>query len=79
MSFELDNDTGTIFKNKDKSSDKHPDYTGKIKLDGTERQIALWLRESKNGTKYMFAKVSDFQAKEEKKEPVEEFSDEIPF
>ena len=55
-----DTNRGAIFKN-DKTADNQPDYTGKINVDGVEKRIALWIRESKSGTKYMSAAISDPQ------------------
>jgi len=55
-----DTNRGAIFKN-DKTSDNQPDYTGKINVDGVEKRIALWIRESAKGTKYMSAAISDPQ------------------
>lgn len=42
---------GTLFKNDLKQSYKHPDFTGTINIDGKEKRIAGWNRESKNGDK----------------------------
>ena len=55
-----DTNRGAIFKN-DKTADNQPDYTGKINVDGVEKRIALWIRESKSGNKYMSAAISDPQ------------------
>jgi hypothetical protein len=55
-----DTNRGAIFKN-DKTADIQPDYTGKINVDGVEKRIALWIRESKSGNKYMSAAISDPQ------------------
>jgi len=55
-----DTNRGAIFKN-DKTADNQPDYTGKINVDGVEKRIALWIRESAKGTKYMSASISDPQ------------------
>ena len=46
------NNTGALFKNDKKANDKHPDYKGKAVVDGVEKEIAIWVRESKTGTKY---------------------------
>lgn len=46
--------TGAIFKN-DKKSDGAPDYKGSINVDGVMKDIALWLRTSKDGTKKYFS------------------------
>ena len=54
-----DTNRGAIFKNDNKNADNQPDYTGKINVDGVEKRIALWVRESAKGTKYMSAAISD--------------------
>lgn len=54
MAFELKNGSGALFKNAEKKTEKHPDYTGQIKDDrGNLFQLAGWLRESKNGVKFI--------------------------
>ena len=36
-------DTGTLFINQFKKSDKHPDFTGQYAMpDGTVREVAAW-------------------------------------
>jgi len=55
--------TGAIFKN-DKKADNHPDYKGKINVKGEEIEIALWVKEGKNG-KFFSAKLSEPFKKEE--------------
>ena len=51
--------TGAIFKNDKKASDKHPDYRGKINVDGKDKDISLWLNTSEKGTKYFSVKISE--------------------
>jgi uncharacterized protein (DUF736 family) len=53
MSYDNTN-TGAIFKN-DKKADNHPDYKGKINVDGVDKEIALWVKTSKDGTKNFFS------------------------
>ena len=55
---EQKNNTGAIFKNDYKKSETHPDYKGKALIDGVEKEIALWLNESKTGVKYFSAAFS---------------------
>jgi uncharacterized protein (DUF736 family) len=59
MSNEQKNNSGAIFKNDKKTSDNQPDYKGKIVVDNVEKQIALWLKTSKAGTKYFSVAISD--------------------
>ncbi len=58
------NNTGAIFKNDFKEKDSHPDYRGKVIIDGAEKEIALWLNESKKGTKYFSVKIQEPYVKE---------------
>jgi len=55
--------SGSIFKNDYKTADNQPDYKGKVILkDGTEQQIALWIKEGANG-KFFSAALSDVYVK----------------
>ena len=56
--------TGAIFKN-DKKAENHPDWKGKINVNGKEMQIALWQRTSEKGVNYLSAKVSEPYNKEQ--------------
>ena len=65
---EYDNkNTFVLFKNDKQGNDKRPDYSGTIVLeDGTEKQLAAWIRESKkDGSKFMSGTISElYKAKE---------------
>ena len=80
MAFEQKDNTGALFKNERKEG-KGPDYKGDITVDGTAYWIAGWLKESKNGKKYMSLAVTakdadrDVKQHESRKEPAED----IPF
>jgi len=56
MSSTKDN-SGAIFKNEYKSKDTHPDYKGKIVVDGVEKAIALWHNPAREGKKAYFSVV----------------------
>ena len=47
--------TGAIFKNDKKTKETHPDYRGKVNVNGKDMEVALWLKESKMGLKYFSA------------------------
>ena len=47
------NNTGAIFKNVNKKADNHPDYVGKVNVNNKDMEIALWVRTSLKGLKYM--------------------------
>lgn len=53
---------GVLFKNNQKKTDKHPDYTGKIDVDGTEFRLSAWIKVDRNGNKYMSLAVSQQEA-----------------
>lgn len=43
---ETKNNTGAIFKNDKKTSEAHPDYKGKVNVNGKDMEVALWLRKA---------------------------------
>ena len=59
MAYEQKNDSGSLFKNDKKEKEAQPDYKGTCVVDGVEKQMGAWLRESKNGVKYMSIKFSE--------------------
>ena len=52
MSYDNTN-RGSLFKNDRKEQDTHPDYKGQINIDGTDYWLSAWIKEDKNGNKYM--------------------------
>lgn len=84
----------SIFKNDKKGNEKAPDYRGTTTLNNQEYKVALWVRTSASGTKYMSGTVEvdtykkQEEVKEEKKEadPFQDFNnntnltdDDLPF
>lgn len=61
------NNRGVLFKNDNKETDKHPDYKGRIDINGQEYWLSAWIKE-RRGTnqKYMSLSVGD---RVEPKEP----------
>ena len=55
---ETKQNTGAIFKN-EKKADTHPDYKGTINVDGVDKEIALWVKQSAKGTNYFSVKISE--------------------
>jgi uncharacterized protein (DUF736 family) len=74
MSYELNEGQVSIFKNEKKLSESHPDYKGSVMINGVEKDIALWIKDTKNGKKYFSGKISE---KFKKSEPKAE-SQELP-
>ena len=68
--------TGALFKNTRKESDKGPDYRGQLNVGGTEFWVAAWLKKSKEGKPYMSLAVTKKEGTVREK-PKED--SEIPF
>jgi uncharacterized protein (DUF736 family) len=83
--YQMKEDEINIFKNKDKKETKHPDFKGKIMIDGEVRDVALWVKESKKGEKYFSGKHSKPFKKqddqEQKAQPAknQQVDDDLPF
>ena len=69
--------SGTIFKNVHKKTEKHPDSKGSINVDGVEKDISLWVNTSKAGTKYF--SVSIQEAYVPLQDSTEAVKDDLPF
>ena len=51
--------TGAIFKNDNKKADNHPDYKGKVNVNGKEMEVALWMKTSAKGVKFFSVSFSE--------------------
>jgi len=65
---------GALFQAKDRKTEKHPNMTGKVNIEGKDFSLAAWSNESKAGEKYLSLKVSEFKPNGQKKQ-----EDELPF
>lgn len=87
MAYEQRNNTGSLFKNKKKEKDTHPDYTGTGLIGDVEYYISAWIKESgKDGSKFFsfsFNPKEPVAAQAVKKAvsdmTVEDLDDDIPF
>lgn len=50
--------SGALFKNDKKASEKHPDYRGSINVNGVDFWLSAWLKTSQQGAKFMSLSVS---------------------
>jgi len=84
---EYDNtNRGSIWKNEEKKTEKHPDFTGSANIDGTDYRVSAWKRKDGANPKapalsFSFrAKDGDERKTSEPEPKQEEFQeDEIPF
>ena len=79
---EVRNNSGVLFKNDKKESEKHPHYKGSILVDGTDYWLSAWIKEGKSG-KFMGLAVSpkETQAQPVKQtsKRVEDMDSDVPF
>lgn len=76
--------TGALFANADRKTDKHPNARGTLNVGGTEYWISAWTKVSKKGEKYQSLSVTPKEERQEKAAPIasqpDPFDDsEIPF
>lgn len=70
--------TGAIFKNTNKKADNHPDYKGKVNVNGKEMEVALWVKKSNGGGNTFFS--AAFSEPYVAPEPVSKVeNDDLPF
>jgi hypothetical protein len=69
--------SGAIFKNDKKLSANHPDYKGKVNVNGKEMEVALWVKQGKNGS-FFSASFSEPYVAPAQNDPVVA-NDDLPF
>lgn len=52
MTQQRDN-SGILFRNDRKETERHPDYTGSATINGVELRLSAWIKTSAKGTKFM--------------------------
>lgn len=57
MAYETRDNTGALFPNKNRQSDKHPSLTGSLVVEGVEYFLDGWTNTDRNGNKYISVKV----------------------
>ena len=79
---ETKNNSGAIFKNDKKTAETHPDYKGKVNVNGADMEVALWLKTSQAGMKYFSASFSEPYVRPALTEiplKVDDSDDDLPF
>ncbi len=75
--------SGILFKNDRKQTEKHPDYTGSITINGIEHWLSAWIKKGQKGS-FMSLSIGDVKEKQaqkpqERQQPEPDFDDQIPF
>lgn len=55
---------GALFKEDEKKSDNHPDYKGKINVNGQDFWLSAWIKTAETGRKYMSLSVQPKEAQQ---------------
>lgn len=81
MAYEQKNMEGSLFRAKEKASDKHPDSTGSATIDGVEYWLSGWTNKRENGDKWvkLTFKRKDEAKREAPKRQVEPDDEPLPF
>ena len=77
---EYDNtNKGALFKNKKRETNKHPEYTGTLNVDGKEFWLSAWVKEAKtSGEKYFSMSIKAKEPKGEESQ-AEKYESDVPF
>ena len=79
---EKKDNSGVLFSNDKKETDKHPHYKGNITVDGKDYWLSAWVKEGKSG-KFMGLAVSpkeEYKAKPSERSKATNFDDDsLPF
>jgi hypothetical protein len=79
MAYEQRDGQGSLFKNDEKKTDKHPDYRGDCTIGGVKYWLSAWIKEGKNG-KFMSLAIQPKQDGQGRQQPGKQEQDEdIPF
>lgn len=77
--YEMKHESGSLWRNENKKSEKHADYGGSAKVDGKEYFMDAWINEASNGKKYMSIKFKEKGQQAEPPPPPVDLDDDIPF
>ncbi len=82
MAFELRENQGSFFKEKNKTNEKAPDYTGELNVEGVMYRLAGWIKVARSGEKWVSLSVELPREKDshtEKREDGARGGDDVPF
>ena len=78
--YEHKENSGSIFRNDRKEKETHPDYKGTCLVNGVKMEIAAWIKERNDGSKFMSLSFQEPRERAPAQKKSEEAVDEdIPF
>ena len=83
MAYEQKNNSGALFKNDKRETEKHPNAKGSALIDGVEYWVSAWTNTSEKGVKYQslsFQRKNEvFDNQQEMTQHANDFNDDVPF
>lgn len=76
MAYEQRDGQGSLFKNRDKNTDKHPNAKGTALIGGVLYEIAAWTKQDKNGNPWQSL---SFKPASERAPKNDELESDVPF
>jgi uncharacterized protein (DUF736 family) len=61
MAYEQKDNSGSLFREAEKKSERSPDYTGKAMIDGKMKRIAGWIKQTSAGGNFLSLSITDPQ------------------
>lgn len=55
--------SGSLFINDRKKEDNHPDWAGKVNINGKLMAVSAWIKQKKDGTEYFSLGFRDWKEK----------------
>ena len=82
MPYELREGSGSLFKNRKKEKDSHPDERGDCMIGGVVYEVSAWVKKTKNGDEFRSLSIKPKREKPanaapEPKAPIND--DDVPF
>jgi uncharacterized protein (DUF736 family) len=78
--YEHKENSGSLFRNDRKEKETHPDYKGACLVNGVKMEIAAWIKERNDGSKFMSLRFEEPRERTAApKKPADEMDSDIPF
>lgn len=78
MSYEQKDMAGSVFRNKRKEKDTHPDYQGSIRIGGVDYWLSGWKKTTKDGEAWISLAFKVKEAKPQPEPPAQEAEHRTP-